>query len=191
MPGWVSLYLNFDPFPVLATPRLILRAITQNDASDMFAMRSNIDAMKHIARPMATSIDDAIALITKIEKMIAANEGIAWGIVLPANNKVIGTMSYHIIDKENFRAHVGYLLHPLYWKQGIADEALKVVLHYGFTTMNLHSIEAHVDPNNNASMALLHKNNFIHEASFRENYFFQGQFLDTNVYSLLRNNWQA
>ena len=42
------LELNFDPFPVLETERLVLRRITLDDANDYFSMRSNVDAMKHI-----------------------------------------------------------------------------------------------------------------------------------------------
>jgi ribosomal-protein-alanine N-acetyltransferase len=51
--------------------------------------------------------------------------------------------------------------------------------------MKLHSIEAHVNPNNIASIKLLEKNGFIREAYFKEDYFYDGKFLDTAVYSLL------
>ncbi len=51
--------------------------------------------------------------------------------------------------------------------------------------MNLHSIEANVNPGNTASIKLLEKNNFTREAYFKENYFYDGKFLDTAIYSLL------
>ena len=89
------------------------------------------------------------------------------------------------LQKENFRAEIGYALLPDYYKKGIADEALKAVIDYGFNTMNLHSIEANLNPDNIASAELLEKNNFEKEAYFKENYYFEGKFIDSLIYSLL------
>ncbi len=65
------------------------------------------------------------------------------------------------------------------------QEALNVVLDYGFNIMRLHSVEADVNPMNIASIKILEKNNFVREAHFRENYYYSGKFLDSYVYSLL------
>jgi ribosomal-protein-alanine N-acetyltransferase len=64
-------------------------------------------------------------------------------------------------------------------------EAVSEVIKYGFTVMRLHSIEANVNPDNKASIKLLEKNCFAREAYFKENYFYNGKFLDTVIYSLL------
>jgi ribosomal-protein-alanine N-acetyltransferase len=64
-------------------------------------------------------------------------------------------------------------------------EAMDIVLDYGFNIMQLHSIEANVDPGNIASIKLLEKNGFVKEAHFKENLFFNGKFLDTVIYSLI------
>ncbi|MDO8550886.1 MAG: GNAT family protein [Ignavibacteria bacterium] len=51
--------------------------------------------------------------------------------------------------------------------------------------MKLHSIEGTVNPNNLPSIKLLEKNNFIREAYFKENFYYNGKFLDTAIYSLI------
>lgn len=51
--------------------------------------------------------------------------------------------------------------------------------------MHLHSIDAIVNPANADSVKLLERNGFVREAYFREDYFWNGQFLDTAVYSKL------
>jgi ribosomal-protein-alanine N-acetyltransferase len=51
--------------------------------------------------------------------------------------------------------------------------------------MKLHSIQANIDPNNMASAAILKKFNFEREAYFKENFFFNGKFMDSEIYSLL------
>ena len=65
------------------------------------------------------------------------------------------------------------------------QEAIEAVLDYGFTAMQLHSVEANVNPANEASKKLLDKNNFIQEGYFKENYYYNGEFLDSAVYSLI------
>ncbi len=64
-------------------------------------------------------------------------------------------------------------------------EALLAVHDFGFKEMKLHSIEAHINPANTASAAILESAGYIREAYFREDYFFNGIFLDSAIYSLL------
>jgi ribosomal-protein-alanine N-acetyltransferase len=113
------------------------------------------------------------------------NEGITWGIALKNHNVLIGTIGYWKIVKEHYRAEIGYLLHPEYQGKGLMQEAMSAVIDYGFNTMQLHSLEANVNPGNADSIKLLEKNNFLREAWFRENYFYNGKFIDSFIYSLL------
>ena len=55
--------------------------------------------------------------------------------------------------------------------------------------LNIHSIEAVVNPENNASIKILEKNGFVREAYYVEDYYFEGKFLDSAVYSLLEKNF--
>jgi len=175
--------LNFESFPVIETERLLLRKILNDDAGDIFILRTNEDAMKYISKPKMKSIDDAIKLI---EVMNTIKERIQWGITIKKENKIIGTIGYHRIEKENYRAEIGYMIAPQYWNTGLMSEALFEVIDYGFNQMNLHSIEAIINPGNIVSKKILQKFNFIKEGYFKENYFFEGKFLDSEVYSLVR-----
>ena len=65
------------------------------------------------------------------------------------------------------------------------QESIKEVIDYGFNVMKLHSIEANVNPDNAASIRLLERNKFKREAYYKENFYFNGKFLDTAIYSLL------
>lgn len=65
------------------------------------------------------------------------------------------------------------------------SEALQAVINYGFTNIGLHSIEANINPRNEASARILERNNFIKEAYFKENFYFNGKFLDSAIYSLI------
>ena len=179
------LNINFNPFPVLSTELLALRQISTIDESEIFTLRSNERVMTFIDRPRAESTDDAKQFIQKINDALANNDGITWAITLKNDLKLIGTIGYWRILKEHYRAEIGYLLHPDYQRKGIMQEALTAVLDYGFKTMKLHSVEANVNPGNVASQKLLERNKFIREAYFKENFYYNGKFLDSVVYSLL------
>jgi ribosomal-protein-alanine N-acetyltransferase len=141
--------------------------------------------MKHICKPLQKSVEETKEMIYKINEMIAFNDGISWAVCLKNNSKMIGSVSFHRIYKDHYRAEIGYMLHSDYWRLGIISEAVDAIINYGFNTLQFHSIEAHIDPTNIGSEKLLQKFNFVKEAYFKENYFFNGSFLDTAVYCLI------
>ena len=55
--------------------------------------------------------------------------------------------------------------------------------------MNLHSIEAVIDPRNIASEKVLQKCGFLKEAHLIENEYYEGKFWDSVIYSLLKRNF--
>lgn len=179
------LELNFDPFPILTTERLLLRNITEEDADQIFFLRSDKDVLQYLDRDPITSIEDALQWIRMIDAGVRSNEYIAWALSLKNKKELVGTISFWNIKKEHYRSEIGYALHPLHQGKGLMQEAMTVVLDYGFKTMNLHSVEANVNPQNVSSINLLERNKFVREAYHRENYFFKGKFLDSAIYSLI------
>ncbi|MBC7642022.1 MAG: GNAT family N-acetyltransferase [Flavobacterium sp.] len=182
------LNINFTPFPILETERLLLRCLNNDDINDVFALRSNPETMKFIPRPLLTNNDEALAHIKMINDKIDADEGINWAICLKNSSKFVGLLVLFKIYQENFRAEIGYMILPKYNNQGIVTESIREVVNYGFDIINLHSIEAIIDPENNASERVLLKNGFIKEAHILENEFAEGKFWDTVIYSLLKRN---
>ena len=177
---------KFQPFPVLKTKRLLLRQMTLDDAPEIFVLRSNEDVLRFVGKEPATTIGEAIDFITLINDNIATNQAIQWGIALqeqPA--KLIGNICFWNIQREHYRAEIGYTLHPDHWRKGLMKEAILEVVDYGFNNLQLHSIEARLNTANLASAAILETTGFIREAHFKENYYFDGKFLDTLVYCLL------
>ena len=76
------LTLDLSKLPVLTTDRLVLRELRTEDAPALFAMRSDPIAMALVRRHLATTIEDAHALIAKIQGIQAANDGAQWAITL-------------------------------------------------------------------------------------------------------------
>ncbi len=177
--------INFSPFPVLETERLVLRRVVRSDVEDFFAIRSNPDVMHYILRPLATSHADILAVIDIIDNLIATKTGINWAITLKGENRQIGTIGYLNINESSHRAEVGFVMNANYQRMGYTMEALKAVLDYGFSEMKLHVIEAMVNPDNKASYLLLEKAGFTRAAMFKDYKYHNGKYVDACIYTLM------
>ena len=180
------LEINFGNFPSIETERLMLRQIVEADVNDIFMLRSDEEAMKYIDRPRTKTSEEALELINKFHDLYEKNEAITWAICYREDAKLIGNIGIWNFDKPNYRAELGYMLKPSFHRLGIMNEAMKPVINYGFNELNLHSLQANINPLNEASKSVLLKNNFVKEAYFKENYFYNDKFLDSMIFSLVK-----
>lgn len=173
------LTVQLGTFPILATERMVLRALRPSDAERVFAMRSDPQVMEHVNRPLATSIGDATALIELITTSVAANDAVQWAITLEGDDKFIGLIGFWRIVKVHHYGELGYKLMRDQWGKGYISEAIAAVVPFGFQTLGFHRIEAITRPGNVASIRALEKNGFVREAHLKENIFWNGEFHDS------------
>jgi ribosomal-protein-alanine N-acetyltransferase len=178
----------FDIFPKLETERLLLEEITRNDAQDLYEIRSDSKVMKYFDREMHRKIDDTLEMIEEIKKSFKEKNGITWIMKDKNSKKMIGYLGYWKLIRDKVRAEIGFALKPEYWNKGFMKESLIKIIEFGFNEFGLHSIEANVNPENINSIRLLERIGFKKEAYFKEDYFFQGKFLDSVIYSLLETD---
>ena len=183
------LVFNFSPFPNLETNRLNLRRLTSSDVSEILALRSDPEIMKFIPRPLMKTKEEALEFISVMDTNVNNNNVINWAITTKEDDQLIGMIGFYRMKPENYRAEVGYILSPEFHGKGIITEALEKVIQFGFEEMGLNSIEAVIDPENFGSEKVLLKNNFVKEGHFTEHTFFEGKFLDSVFYSLLKKNY--
>jgi ribosomal-protein-alanine N-acetyltransferase len=152
--------IALNPFPILTTERLILRALTANDGERLLRLRSDEQVNRYLDRPATTNIDEAEAFIHKIEKVIKDEDGVYWTIDLKDMPGLIGTICYWNFNHQKDMADIGYELLPEKQGKGLMQEALTAILHYGFEIMELKVIAALVHPDNKESIKLLNRNDF-------------------------------
>jgi len=177
---------NFSPFPELETERMHLRAATMADAPAVFEMRSDTKLLQYINKKPAETMEEAYAFIQLITDNWQNNVGISWCMAHKVTGEVMGTIALWRLVKEHYRAEIGYTLLKRYQGAGFMSEALAAVTAYGFDTMGLHTIEANINPANEASRAVLLKQGFVKEGYLREDFYYEGKFYDTEMYGLLR-----
>ena len=179
----------FERFPVLQTDRLQLVRHELVHAPDMYQLRIDQDAMQFLDTHPPKSVADIEAKINENRSNFEDKIGINWIIKMKDSDEAIGYMGIWRIDKHNNRGELGYAIKKQYWKKGIASEAAKTIINYGFSKMELHTIMANTNPLNIGSKALLIKLGFILEAHFRQDYYFDGKYLDSDIYGLIKEDW--
>lgn len=178
----------FTTFPAFETKRLFLMEFKKSDAQEIFKMRSDEKVQKYLDRDTHKSVEESEAMIDGMIKSYNNKEAINWIIRNKNTNDVIGYIGYWRMIRHNVRAEIGYAMKPEFWGNGYMSEAFAKVIEFGFKEFCLHSIEANVNPANASSIKLLEKLGFTKEAYFKEDYFYNGKFLDTAIYSLLETD---
>lgn len=157
--------INFTPFPVLQTERLILRQIKDTDDQALFALRTDKEVIKYIKRVPHAHIDETRAFITMRTKDIEQNIAIVWAICLKEDPTMIGSICLWKISEEKTQGELGYDLSPAFHKQGYMSEAVKCVINFGFKTLGFRLIEAFTHRDNESSVNLLLKHGFLHDTT--------------------------
>ena len=175
-----------DLWEELNTERLTLRKIGYEDAEFILQHFGDEDVCRYLVdNEPITTIEGANEIITwsHSDQMNPTNN--RWLIVLRENNKAIGTIGYHRLDRNNNIAEIGYDLSKSYWNYGIMSEAMKEVLKFGFEKMKLNRIQAFVHVDNAASYHVLRKQGFYAEGIIRDMYLYRGKYHDHYALSLL------
>jgi len=152
---------NFLPFPNLYTKKFQLRQLRNDDANEIFTIRSDEGIARFLDRSLAKSVDDACQFIQKINTSISKNELIYWGVTPKELDKLIGTICLWKISKQQSKAEIGFELLPAHQGRGVMQEVIPVVLEYGFDNLKLKTIEGETTPDNIKSIKLLEKFGFV------------------------------
>ena len=132
-----------------------------------------------------TDLEEAEKLIEDFNTEFENKKGFRWAIELKAEKKVIGTCGYHNWFHEHFKSELGYELNPKFWRKAYMKEAVQAIIPFAFKTMNLHRIEAFIDPANISSEKLLSSIGFQEEGTMRDFFFEKGKFVDATIFGLL------
>ena len=145
------------------TNRLLLRPLENNDCESFYAMNNNPNVNRFLRNPILTKIDTE-KYIAKIQKEYTQNAIGRYAVILKENNAFIGFsgLKYRQTEENGFSNFydIGYRFSENYWHKGYATEAALFWIHYGFSEMNLKTIFAAAEDENEASNKLLKKLQF-------------------------------
>jgi ribosomal-protein-alanine N-acetyltransferase len=175
----------------LVTPRLTLRPPRRGDEDDLFAIHSDPEVMRYFSEPPWTDLERPARQIDEDAGRFEREESFRFAIVLNATGRQVGNCTLFSLHRQNRRAEIGYALARSHWGHGYMHEALQALLGFAFTDLDLHRLEADIDPRNAASAAALTRLGFQEEGLLRERWIVAGEVSDSQLYGLLRREWQV
>jgi RimJ/RimL family protein N-acetyltransferase len=127
----------------LVTNRLILRDPSMKDAKKVVKHINNLNISKWLlAVPYPYTMKDAKWWINhcKEENKKSPRESYNFGIQLKDSGEPIGGIGLAKVNREQYKAELGYWLAESHWRQGIIREAANKLLDYGFNKLHLRKI---------------------------------------------------
>lgn len=183
--------INSEILPTIEATRISLRWLTEEDVPSLFSIFSDPEVMRYWSSLPLTDRDGARRLLADIHDYFRQRTLFQWGIARRTDGLIIGTCTLFNIDSANRRAELGYALGREHWGQGYMQEALGALLEFCFDSLNLHRVEADVDPQNGASIKTLERLGFQREGYLRERWLVGGGVQDALFYGLLRREWRG
>src|SRR5688572_15188355 len=154
--------------PTLTTERLRLRPLRAADIPALYAIFGDANVCRYWSRPPLADINAAAALHAETEAGFATRTLFQWGLARSDTDTVIGTCTLASLSEAHRRAELGYALAHACWGRGYIGEILPVLIAFAFSVLDLHRLEADVDPRNTASIRALERLGFRREGHLRE-----------------------
>lgn len=177
--------------PTIPVTRVNLRWLTPDDVPALFEIFGDPMVCRYGSRPPLQNPAEAADLHDEISRYFAERSLFQWGIAEVATDRVIGTCTLASLTPEHRRAEVGFALARAEWGRGYMTEALPALIRFAFQSLDLHRLEADVDPRNHASIRLLENAGFRREGFLRERYHLNGELQDALFYGLLRREYKG
>jgi len=180
-----------DGLPWLEGARVRLRAPCEGDIEPLYALFSDPDVMRYWSRPPMTERAEALAYLRSIVDGFEKRELLNWIVADRQDDGMIGTCTLYDLQPAHLRAAVGYALSPTRQGEGLAREAVTLALNWGFESLDLHRIEADIEPRNTRSERLLLALGFQAEGLLRERFCSGVEIQHSQVFGLLAREWRA
>ena len=168
----------------IETPRLLLRPYTRDDLDALYRLWTDPGVRRYL-------FDDEIMtrawVAAEIEHSLACFETDGsgqWAMMLKGHDALMGFCGYRAFHDPP-EMQLIYGLAPAYWGRGLAAEAARAMIRYGFETLGFDEIIASTDAPNHASIRVMEKAGM----AFQKRIPIDG--LDTIYYAISRADFET
>jgi RimJ/RimL family protein N-acetyltransferase len=174
---------------VLQGERVVLRPIQAWDRERLYELVETIEvrALSNNDPPLPISLEEVEARDKRwIEE---GHTDSAW-FAIDVDAETIGICGLHSIDHYHQRADVVIRIGKPYWAQGHGQDAVRRLLDYGFSQLNLAKISLRVLADDERAVGAYRKAGFVEEGRLRDHTWYDGARHDELVMGVRREDWK-
>lgn len=130
--------------------------------------------------------------VEKTEKWFDSHlgEDVRYDALIEVDNVPVGTVGLLEIDQKNSKAEYYIAMGEIAYKgKGVAKEASRLILEYGFKTLGLNRIYLFTEVENIVAQQLFERVGFVREGVIRQDIISHGRYVDRIAYGFLREDW--
>lgn len=152
-----TILISIKVSPIIETETLILREFIMDDYKEVYEFGSNDEVQKFTGDKLIGSLDEAKDLIKNVWFEDYNKYGYGrWATIYKLDQKLIGFAGLKYLSEFN-ETDIGFRFLPSYWGKGIATEASKEIIKYGFEKLQINRIIGIAMPENIGSCRVLEK----------------------------------
>ena len=125
------------------------------------------------------------------EKPVLESDKISPEWFIQWQNKIVGRIGFVSVSKSNNRGEVGYWLDKRAGGHGIMTEAFQLLEKCAFENWDYNRIELKIDPENQKSLGVAKRMNFVQEGVLRGEHFINGVYKDSIMFSKLKSEYKT
>ena len=108
----------------------------------------------------------------------------------PEGWRLVGNCSFFDLDWRNRCCEIGIFIGVKeFWGRGYGTQVMRLMLNYGFNTLNLNRVYLRVYESNPRGIRCYEKAGFRHEGRLRQAIFQDGRYIDLLMMSVIRSEW--
>jgi [ribosomal protein S5]-alanine N-acetyltransferase len=171
-------------------PTLTLRPPEPADAQALLDLASDAEVTRWFSWGPYTAIEQPLAYIEHCAGQRARGEHLDLLIVHQGLGPA-GITGLNELSLRDARCMVGSWLGRAFWGTGANRESKALIAHLAFGLLGMHRLGAYSNPANERSTRALLGLGFAHEGVLRHWHRHGGDWVDVNVFGLLRDDWAA
>lgn len=176
----------------IETDRLILRKFQYGDNEDMLKYWVSDPKVQSLyAEPVYSTKQEVNGLLEKYISSYEKNDYYRWAIILKETDECVGQIAYFLIDNDNHFAEIEYCIGSHFQRKGLATEATKAVIQFGFEKINLHKVQISHKSINIPSRRVIEKCGLTYEGTLRDYFYQDGKYIDRLYYSILKDEYRT
>ncbi len=173
----------FPTQPSFIGENVYLRAPNSDDPLNFYYWSVQSELQSLSCRPLPVGSPGSVIERYKNKEQGVYNQD--FSIVKKEDNRLVGKTTYFDYNPQNRSAEIGIIIDPDERENGFASEAIYLLCNYLFNNRGLNKVYAQTAEFNKGAMKLLKSSGFKQDAKLRDHYFFDSEFHNGLIFSIL------